>query len=130
MWLMILCCLLLRFTNDWELDLIDCTLLCARLDMPYDHVRAIVTDLRVKDMKAIKATDADAVIEAFKDGASMEQLRTDFGLTAIQLLIILDGGKIRRVRSEWASKAGLVEHILERVREELKLTNSQRPLPL
>lgn len=101
-----------------------------RLDMPYDHVRAVVTDLRVKDAAAVKAADNDAVMAAFKDGATMEELRTTFGLTAMQLLIILDGGKIRRVRSEWASKAGLVEHILERVREELQLTNSQRTLPL
>ncbi len=106
------------------------TEISVKLNMPYDHVRAVVVDLKIKDAEAIKKVDNDAVIAAFKDGASMEKLRVDFKLTAIQLLIILDGGKIRRVRSEWSSKAGLVEHVLEKVREELSLTNSQRTLPL
>ena len=106
------------------------TEISARLKMPYDHVRAVVVDLKIKDDDVIASVDHSEVLVAFKSGATMEQLRRDFHLTATQLLIILDGGQIKRARSEWANKQGIVEHILEQVRQELKLADGQQRLPL
>ncbi len=106
------------------------TEISARLKIPYDHVRAIVIDLKIKDSEVISSVSHDEVLAAFKEGASMAELRQNFHLTATQLLIILDGGQIKRARSEWAHKQGIVEHILEQVREELKLSDGQQRLPL
>ena len=102
----------------------------ARLKMPYDHVRAIVTDLKFKDEEAIASVDHSEVLLSFKDGASMEQLQQNFHLTATQLLIILDGGQIKRARSEWADKQGIVDQVLDQIRQELNLSDGQQRLPL
>jgi hypothetical protein len=106
------------------------TEIAAKLSLPYDHVRAIVLDLKLKDAEAIAKVDHDQVLNAFKDGASMDDLRRKFHLTAIQLLIILDGGTVKQTLTEWSTKMGIVEQVLERVRAELNLENSQRTLPL
>ena len=106
------------------------TEIAAKLSMPYDHVRALVLDLKIKDAEAIAEVDHDQVLNAFKDGASMDKLRRDFHLTATQLLIILDGGTIKRSLTEFSFKMGIVEQVLERVRAELNLENSQGTLPL
>lgn len=106
------------------------TEIAAKLSIPYDHVRALVLDLKIKDAAAIDEVDHDQVLNAFKDGASMDKLRRDFHLTATQLLIILDGGTIKQALTEWSTKMGIVEQVLERVRAELNLENSQGALPL
>ena len=106
------------------------TEIAAKLSMPYDHVRALVIELKIKDSESIAGVNHDDVLNAFKDGATMEALRRDFHLTATQLLLILDGGTIKQALTDWGKAQGIVEQVLERVRAELNLDNSQGALPL
>ena len=106
------------------------TEIAVRLSMPYDHVRAMVLTLKIKDSEAIDEVNHDEVLIAFKSGATMDALRRDFHLSATQLLIILDGGTIKQTLTDWGKALGSVEQVLERVRAELNLDNSQGNLPL
>lgn len=106
------------------------TEIAAKLSLPYDHVRALVLDLKVKDADAIAKVDHDKVLNAFKDGATIGELRRTFHLTATQLLIILDEGTFKQSLTDWGKAEGIAQQVLERVRAELKLENSQGALPL
>jgi len=106
------------------------TVIAAKLSLPYDHVRAMVLELKLKDADALAGVNHTDVLDAFKDGSTMEELRLKFHLTAVQLLLILDGGKVKQSLTEWGAAQGIVEQVLERVRSELKMKNSQGKLPL
>ncbi len=106
------------------------TEISAKLAIPYDHVRAMVLDLKLKDAAIIAKVDHVKVLSAFKKGATIEELRRDFHLTPIQLLLILDDSTGAQNLTEWGTVQGIVEQVVERVRADLNLNNSQGTLPL
>lgn len=104
------------------------TVIAAKLQMPYEHVRRIAARIKADDQKAIEGVDSELIMEKFKAGTDLDELRHEFNLTATQLLMVLDSERGSPRFSDWGRMQAVVEEVLDRLRTQLRLQDGQQPL--